>query len=78
MDMESTEDGGRSCIVHDRGLILEKCIMQDLALIFLGPNSNTAADNIIERARGSAPNVQGAYQQNYGETMNYSGSYWVH
>jgi len=33
----------------------------------LGPNSNTAADNIIERAGGVAPNVPGAWQQNYGD-----------
>ncbi|WP_428241671.1 hypothetical protein [Gynuella sp.] len=33
----------------------------------LGPNSNTAADNIIEYAGGTAPDVDGAWQQNYGE-----------
>ena len=33
----------------------------------LGPNSNTAADNIIETAGGVAPNVDGAHRQNYGE-----------
>lgn len=32
-----------------------------------GPNSNTATDNIIERAGGVAPDVSGAYRQNYGE-----------
>ncbi len=32
-----------------------------------GPNSNTAADNIIEGAGGVAPNVDGALHQNYGE-----------
>lgn len=32
-----------------------------------GPNSNTSADNIIENAGGTAPNVPGAWQQNYGE-----------
>lgn len=30
-----------------------------------GPNSNTAADNIIEGAGGVAPNVSGAYHQNW-------------
>ena len=34
----------------------------------LGPNSNTAADNIIENADGIAPDVPGAVAQNYGET----------
>jgi uncharacterized protein RhaS with RHS repeats len=32
-----------------------------------GPNSNTAADNIIEGAGGVAPDIPGAFHQNYGE-----------
>jgi RHS repeat-associated protein len=32
-----------------------------------GPNSNTAADNIIEGAGGIAPDVPGAFHQNWGE-----------
>jgi RHS repeat-associated protein len=36
-----------------------------------GPNSNTAADNIIEGAGGIAPNVPGAVNQNYGEAIDY-------
>ncbi|NOT69799.1 MAG: RHS repeat-associated core domain-containing protein [Hyphomicrobium sp.] len=32
-----------------------------------GPNSNTASDNILEGAGGSVPDVDGAYQQNWGE-----------
>jgi uncharacterized protein RhaS with RHS repeats len=34
---------------------------------FFGPNSNTASDNIIEDAGGVAPDVDGAWRQNYGE-----------
>jgi hypothetical protein len=34
---------------------------------FMGPNSNTASDNIIENAGGFCPNVDGAWRQNYGE-----------
>ena len=33
----------------------------------LGPNSNTAADDIIESAGGIVPDVEGATQQNWGE-----------
>ncbi|WP_221628039.1 hypothetical protein [Teredinibacter franksiae] len=33
----------------------------------LGPNSNTAADNINEQAQGVVPNVRGAVAQDYGE-----------
>lgn len=32
-----------------------------------GPNSNTAADNIIEKAGGIVPNIPGAVAQNHGE-----------
>ncbi len=32
-----------------------------------GPNSNTAAENIIEQAGGIVPDVPGAWGQNYGE-----------
>jgi hypothetical protein len=32
-----------------------------------GNNSNTAADNIIENAGGVAPNIPGAWGQNYGD-----------
>jgi hypothetical protein len=32
-----------------------------------GPNSNTAADNILERGGGHVPNVPGALGQNWGE-----------
>ncbi len=34
---------------------------------FWGPNSNTATDNIIERAGGVMPDIPGAWRQNYGE-----------
>ncbi len=32
-----------------------------------GPNSNTAADDIVENAGGTVPDIPGAYNQNYGE-----------
>ncbi len=32
-----------------------------------GPNSNTSADNIIEFAGGTVPDVRGAQAQNFGE-----------
>ena len=32
-----------------------------------GPNSNTATDNIIENAGGVMPDIDGAWQQDYGE-----------
>ncbi len=37
---------------------------------FLGPNSNTAADNIVEQAGGTMPDILGAIQQNYGEPID--------
>ena len=39
-----------------------------------GPNSNTAADNIIENAGGIAPNIPGALNQNYGDSTGHRGT----
>ena len=34
---------------------------------WFGPNSNTAADNIIEGAGGTVPDVEDVWHQNYDE-----------
>jgi RHS repeat-associated protein len=49
----------------DRSVISEGTAYIQNSYVVTGPNSNTAVDNVIERAGGQAPDVAGAFGQDY-------------